>query len=108
MQSATSPVQQQPAQASTSGVIRPTRGWLDSKFSVYVGNLDLDTSHQDTEELIYELFLQVIRAVHLNINITILPSLCRLAHSQKSTSLILVTQTNTRGMDLLSSNTQKV
>ena len=61
MQSATPPVQQQQLQTSTpgrSGGI-DSRGWVDANFSVYVGNLDPDTSHQDTEELIYELFLQV-------------------------------------------------
>ena len=35
-------------------------GWaVDGEFSVYVGNLDPDTSLQDAEELLYELFLQV-------------------------------------------------
>ena len=33
--------------------------WVDPEFSVYVGNLDPDTSLYDMEELIYELFLQV-------------------------------------------------
>ena len=32
---------------------------MHPEFSVYVGNLDPDTSLQDMEELIYELFLQV-------------------------------------------------
>ena len=32
---------------------------VDAEFSVYVGNLDPDTSVEDMEELLYELFLQV-------------------------------------------------
>lgn len=37
---------------------RPAGG-VDAEFSIYVGNLDPDTSLSDVEELIYELFLQV-------------------------------------------------
>ena len=33
--------------------------WVDAELSVYVGNLDPDTSVEDMEELLYELFLQV-------------------------------------------------
>ena len=32
---------------------------VDAELSVYVGNLDPDTSVEDMEELLYELFLQV-------------------------------------------------
>ena len=32
---------------------------LELEYSIYVGNLDPDTSLSDMEELIYELFLQV-------------------------------------------------
>ena len=54
MQSATPPAQ---TQASTC--TSRSGGGVRSEFSVYVGNLDPDTSLQDAEELIYELFLQV-------------------------------------------------
>ena len=40
---------------------------MDPEFSVYVGNLDPDTSLYDMEELIYELFLQVGAVFNKNI-----------------------------------------
>ena len=51
--SATPPPQTQTPMSTRSG------GGVHPEFSVYVGNLDPDTSLQDMEELIYELFLQV-------------------------------------------------
>ena len=67
MQSQTSPpppeeVQQQ-AKSNNGGNGGSTSScktvWVNAEFSVYVGNLDPDTSVEDMEELLYELFLQV-------------------------------------------------
>ncbi|CAI8015012.1 hypothetical protein GBAR_LOCUS9355 [Geodia barretti] len=40
--------------------------WVDAELSVYVGNLDPDTSVEDMEELLYELFLQTITEMASN------------------------------------------
>ena len=36
-----------------------SKSGVSAEFSVYVGNLDAETSLSDLEELVYELFLQV-------------------------------------------------
>ena len=41
-----------------------SKGGVNGDFSVYVGNLDSDTSLPDMEELLYELFLQVRQWVY--------------------------------------------
>ena len=38
-----------------------SRAGVSAEFSVYVGNLDTETSLSDLEELLFELFLQVYR-----------------------------------------------
>ena len=42
-----------------------SRGGVAKEFSVFVGNLDLDTPVAEMEELLYELFLQVMSFIQL-------------------------------------------
>ena len=53
----------QPQPAAGGGKAAPGASckgcWVEAAYSVYVGNLDPDTSVHDMEELLYELFLQV-------------------------------------------------
>lgn len=61
MQSAESQSATPPAQTQASGC-SSRQDYCKKEYSIYVGNLDLGTSLHDTEELVYELFLQVSSA----------------------------------------------